>query len=172
MNIKIMILPIIASAMLFAHENKDKKHGVAPATDSTYQKECASCHFGFQAGLLPKRSWEKMMDNLEDHFQSDASLDANTTAYLKDYLIRNSADSTQQYKKSKKLVRSIDSTDTPLRITQLKYFKKEHREIPKRMITQEEVGSLSNCMACHTNADKGSYSERGIVIPNYGKWED
>lgn len=112
------------------------------------------------------------MDNLEDHFQSDASLDANTTAYLKDYLIRNSADSTQQYKKSKKLVRSIDSTDTPLRITQLKYFKKEHREIPKRMITQEEVGSLSNCMACHTNADKGSYSERGIVIPNYGKWED
>jgi hypothetical protein len=27
-------------------------------------------------------------------------------------------------------------------------------------------------MACHTKADKGSYSEREINIPNYGKWED
>ena len=48
----------------------------------------------------------------------------------------------------------------------------KHREIRKDLITQPDVKGLFNCMACHTTADKGIYSERAINIPNYGRWED
>ncbi|MDQ1340923.1 MAG: hypothetical protein QG567_2081, partial [Campylobacterota bacterium] len=52
------------------------------------------------------------------------------------------------------------------------YFIKEHKGIKPKLIEQKDVKSLANCMACHTKADKGSYSEREINIPNYGKWEN
>ena len=49
---------------------------------------------------------------------------------------------------------------------------REHREIPKKLILQPEVKSFANCNACHTKAESGSYREREIRIPNYGRWED
>jgi hypothetical protein len=52
------------------------------------------------------------------------------------------------------------------------YFIRKHREIPRRIIKQKEVKTLSNCTACHTTAEKGVYSERAIRIPNYGRWDD
>ncbi|MBV5278774.1 MAG: cytochrome C, partial [Campylobacteraceae bacterium] len=45
------------------------------------------------------------------------------------------------------------------------------RKIALKLIEQKEVGTLANCMACHTSANKGNYSERNIVIPNYGSWK-
>ena len=47
---------------------------VAPVNNQLYIKECGSCHFPYQAGLLPANAWNKMMANLENHFNSDASL--------------------------------------------------------------------------------------------------
>ena len=58
-----------------------------------------------------------------------------------------------------------------LRISQTPHFVKEHREITQKMITQPEVKSIANCTACHTKAETGSYREREIHIPNYGRWE-
>ena len=76
------------------------------------------------------------------------------------------------YKRSKKINNSIRSDETPIAVTATRYFINKHKDIRKDLITQKEVKSLSNCMACHTTADKGSYSERDINIPNYGKWDD
>ena len=146
--------------------------GVQSATDQTYINECASCHFGFQAGLLTQKSLVKMMENLENHFGTDASLDKKDYEYILNYLVENSANNVSGYKRSRKMNASISSYDTPLKITEVPYFKKEHREIPQRLITQKEVGTLSNCAACHTSAEKGVYSERAIKIPNYGRWDD
>ncbi|MDH5218993.1 MAG: diheme cytochrome c, partial [Gammaproteobacteria bacterium] len=47
---------------------------VAVVTDSLYKEECSACHMAYQPGLLPARSWEKMMDNLADHFGENAEL--------------------------------------------------------------------------------------------------
>jgi mono/diheme cytochrome c family protein len=132
---------------------------VPVATDPLYQKECASCHFGFQPALLNKASWEKVMGTLSDHFGTDASLNKEDNQAILSYLVRNAGNG--------KITTNNDTT----RITLSPYFKKEHRKIPEKAITQKEVGSLANCMACHTTADKGSYSERDIVVPNYGRWE-
>jgi len=67
---------------------------------------------------------------------------------------------------------SVANNETPLRISQTPYFLREHRGVPKRFIEQKEVKSLANCTACHTTATQGSYSERAIKIPNYGRWDD
>jgi len=132
---------------------------VAPADNAQYQKECASCHFGYQPALLNKASWEKVMGNLSDHFGTDASLGKVESAQILSYLVNNAGSG------------KITANNTSMQITKSPYFIKEHRKLSAKLIDQKEVGSLANCLACHTTADKGNYSERAIVIPNHGRWE-
>ena len=146
--------------------------GVKPVDNQLYKDECASCHFGFQPGLLPARSWVKLMGDLENHFKDDASLDKKDIETLTQYLVKNSSDNSRNYKRSRKITHSISKRSTPIRISQTPYFKKEHREIKEYMIKQAEVKSIANCTACHITASKGIYKERDINIPNYGKWDD
>jgi hypothetical protein len=35
-----------------------------------------------------------------------------------------------------------------------------------------QVGSFSNCTACHERAEAGSYDEDEVRIAGYGHWED
>ena len=140
---------------------------------SLYQKECSACHFAYQPELLPKRSWEAIMNKLENHFDTDAFLEKNDKNEILKYLVNNAGDAKYvSYKYFRKINRSISSDQTPIRITKVRYFIKEHRKIPKKFITQDEVKSLSHCQKCHITAEKGNYSEHNIKIPNYGKWDD
>ncbi|WP_310441080.1 diheme cytochrome c [Sulfurimonas sp.] len=148
------------------------KKDVAPVTNDFYIKECASCHFAYQPGLLPSRSWKKVMENLNDHFGTDASLEPEDKKKILKYLVDNSAEKFTNYKRSKKINDSIPAVETPIAVTKTRYFIQKHKELKPKMIEQKDVKSLANCMACHTKADKGSYSEQEINIPNYGKWED
>jgi hypothetical protein len=146
---------------------------VKPVDNQLYIQECASCHFGYQPGLLPQKSWEALMSNLENHFGTDATLNKKDFDAINSYLAKNSADKAKEYKRSNKISRSMENITKPIiSILETPYLKKEHQGIPKRLITQEEVKSLSNCIACHKTADKGYYGERDILIPNFGRWED
>jgi len=167
---KLIVSIVIVSSVVMAAGHK--KAGVKPVDNQLYINECASCHFAYQPGLLPERSWRKVMSNLENHFGDDATLDPEDAKTLLNYLVENSADKAQQFKRSRKIYKSIRAGETPVAVSQTRYFKHEHRGIPKRLIRQKEVRSLSNCMACHTTADKGIYGERAIKIPNYGRWDD
>ena len=145
---------------------------VAPVTDKTYIEECGSCHMTYPPGLLPERSWNKLMNGLEDHFGDNAELDADVQTQVTQYLANNSADKSD-YRRSRKIMRTLSFNAAPLRITEVAYIRREHNEIPAMMINNnKEVGSLSNCTACHQNADKGSFSERDISIPGYASWDD
>lgn len=143
---------------------------VKPMTNPLYQSECGSCHFAYQAGFLPARSWKKMMSGLEDHFGDNAEMAEEDRLAIENYLVANAADKASE-RRSRKFMRSIGDS-TPLRITEVRYFRHEHDEVPKRVLKHEQIGSLSNCMACHTKADTGSYAERDIRIPGVGRWED
>ncbi|MDO8453774.1 MAG: cytochrome C, partial [Sulfurimonas sp.] len=110
--------------------------------------------------------------NLSNHFGTDASLEAADNTKILKYLVDNSAEKFAQYKRSKKINDSISSSETPIAITETRYIIQKHKKIAQKLIEQKEVKSLANCMACHTTADKGSYSERDINIPNFGKWDD
>jgi hypothetical protein len=70
-------------------------------------------------------------------------------------------------------MRSLSASDTPLRITELPYFRHEHDEIPKRLVKDNpEVGGFSQCDSCHQDAKQGYFSENRVTIPGYGRWDD
>ncbi len=168
---KNLILLLTLATISFA-DSYSNKPDVAPVKNDLYIKECGSCHFPYQAGLLPSSSWNKIMANLNNHFNSDASLDDKTFQILSKYLNENSAEKSLDYKRSYKIMASLRENQIPDSISTTPYIIQKHREIRKDLITQKDVKGLFNCIACHTTADKGIYGERDIKIPNFGRWED
>lgn len=167
----LIFLALIINSLL-ASDNFNTKTDVAPVKNDLYIKECGSCHFPYQAGLLPSNAWNKMMTNLENHFNSDASLNEADLQTLTKYLNDNSAEKNMQYKRSNRIVLSIPAGQIPDSISTTPYMIKKHEDIRKDLITQKEVKGLFNCIACHKTADKGIYGERDINIPNFGRWKD
>jgi mono/diheme cytochrome c family protein len=161
------------------HEEHDSRQGwsslsrgVAPVANAQYKTECASCHMAYPPGLLPARSWERIMGTLDDHFGENAELAPKTRDALVKYLVQNSADRAA-YRVSAKFDRSIAKGEAPLRISETTYFVRKHDEVPARMVTgNPKVGSFANCAACHGEAEKGKFNEHDVRIPGYGRFED
>jgi len=148
--------------------------GVKPMNNDLYNDSCGECHYAYQAGLLPKRSWKKMMlpEQLEDHFGENAELDEEDRIMIRDLLVANAAD-TSIYKRSSKIVRSLPDDKVELRITEVPYIKRKHKDLPDKYVKNNpKVKSLINCNACHRAIDKGIFDDDTILIPNYGYWSD
>lgn len=144
---------------------------VAPVKNVQYLDECGICHFAYQPGLLPEQSWRKLMGSLDNHFGENAELDVTTRQELLDYLVANSAEHSST-RRSARILHSVGN-ESPMRITEVRYIRRQHYEIPIRLIRDNpDVRSLSNCAACHTRAETGSFAERDIHIPGVGRWED
>lgn len=151
----------------YHEEHEDNGRQSLAAIDPVYVEECGSCHMSYPATLLPAKSWQKMMAGLDDHFGENAELDAPTRQLIEDYLLRESARVSYR-----KLFRNLGDA-TPLRITELPYFVHEHDEIPARFVTgNDKVRSLSQCNACHREAERGRFDEDDVVIPGFGRWDD
>jgi cytochrome c553 len=147
---------------------------VKPATNPQYLKECGECHFAYQPGLLPAKSWKKLLtaNALKDHFGDNAELDKDTLQTIYDYAVENAADKSY-YKRSRKIAMATAEGEAPLRITEVRYIKRKHGEIPENVIKgNKDVKSLSNCNKCHTQADKGVFDEDTVSIPNHPDWDD
>jgi hypothetical protein len=147
---------------------------IVPVDNKQYKVECGSCHFAYQPGLLPAKSWEKLLtaEALKKHFGENAELDADTLKVIHDYAIANSADKSY-HKRARKIAIATENIEAPLRITEVRYIKRKHHEIPEKMITgNKDVKSLSYCDKCHTQAEKGIYDEDTVKIPNYPDWDD
>ena len=114
-------------------EYKHRSNDVTAVTNPAYKEECGSCHLAYPPGLLPARSWRKVMLELESHFGDNAELDAETHQSITEFLLTNSADKSE-YRRSKKFSRSINYNDAPVRISETPYFKHEHDEIPARLV--------------------------------------
>ena len=149
---KIAILTVFATLSLFA-----KNENVGEVNMPLYKKECGSCHMAYQPKLLNQASWQKMMDNLKEHFGTDASLEADETAKIKNYLLKESY---------------VGEGGVHDKISSQRWFIKEHRKISPALVSQPAVKSWANCAACHTTAEKGLYGERHIKIPGYGTYRD
>lgn len=145
---------------------------IRPVDNPLYRDECGACHFAYQPGLLPARSWEAIMTNLDDHFGENAELDAATQDELTRYLVQYAADR-DDYGRSRGFAASVARGDAPLRVTETRYFRGKHDEVPLRLVEgNPDVGSFSNCAACHQGAAEGSYDEHQVRIPGVGRWDD
>lgn len=143
--------------------------GVQTVTQKKYLEECGACHFAYQPGWLPAQSWEKLLNDkaLSDHFGDNAELDKDTLQVIREFAIDNAAGNSH-YKIARKVTAATDHGDVPLRITELRFIKRKHRQIPEKMIKgNADVKSLSNCSACHTRADNGLFDKDTVLIPHY-----
>ncbi len=122
-------------------------------TDPTYRAECGSCHVAYPPQLLDASAWQAIMVRLDRHYGSDASLDAKTAAAIRSYLSTSAG---------RKTTGSLNGLP---RITEARWFVREHDEIPAATWKSDAVKSAANCGACHTRADQGDYSERGVRVP-------
>lgn len=151
----------------YEKETSIKKHrnpSVEVSENPLYKAECGSCHMVYPPGLLPARSWQALIKGLDNHFGETASLDSKTAASILEFLESHAADRSSA-KKSRKIAGSIPTKDIPLRVSETSYFKKEHDEIRADVWKRKSIVSPANCIACHPQAEFGSFSEKEIRIP-------
>lgn len=121
---------------------------------SAYTQECGACHTAYAPGLLPARSWQRTMDGLDQHFGTDASLDAATTQQLSAWL--------QAHAGTYKRVREEPPQD---RLTRSAWFEHKHRQINPSVWQHASVKSPAQCGTCHTRADEGDYDDDNVRFP-------
>jgi cytochrome c553 len=141
-----------------------ERSGIPVAINAKWKAECSSCHMLYLPGLLPARSWTKMMTGLDKHFGENAELDAATSKEITEFLVKNSADETNN-RRGSKIINSIGKNDAPLRITETAYFIRKHDEVSASTYKRKAIGSSSNCIACHKGAEAGNFSEHEVRIP-------
>lgn len=151
-------------------DERERRQRDVPA-NGEYSEQCGACHLAYPPTLLPAESWRQIMAGLGDHFGDNAELSTQTAKAISDYLIENAADAAAS-SRSSKLLRGFDGA-TPLRITELAYFRDKHDEVPPRMVKDNpKVLTLSNCNACHQSAERGRFDDDSVDIPGFGRWHD
>lgn len=168
---------ILLPALVWGDDDDDRERGwmrtkgadIAPVDNALYRQECGSCHMAYQPGLMPAPAWEKLMSGLEDHFGDNAELSAADTQAITQYLVSNAATEGGMGRSG---AFARQAKPGSIRITENRYFVRKHDEVPKRFLQHEQVGSFSNCIACHRSADKGVYDEHDVRIPGVGRWDD
>lgn len=134
--------------------------------DELYVDECAACHFAYPPGMLPVSSWLGIMRGLEDHFEENAETDAETVAYLTDYLEENALMPGQPSIWSM-LLRNMPS-EPPLRITELPGFRQAHEsELELMEATNMGMPFFSPCEDCHRQAEQGLF-DKELLSKGYG----
>lgn len=117
-----------------------------------WKEECGSCHIAYPARFLTGDDWQRLMGSLDKHFGDNAAIDAKANQEILAYLTRYAGSGAKHSASS-------------LRISDTSWFTREHREVPARAWTDPAVKSRANCTACHINAERGDWSERGIRMP-------
>ncbi|MBU1426596.1 MAG: diheme cytochrome c [Gammaproteobacteria bacterium] len=153
MFVAVMLLTGGMTSLAHAEDDDDDER-MPVAKNTLWQTECGSCHVAFPPRLLPAESWQAVMSGLDKHFGSDASLDAPSAREIGAFLDKHAGRN-----------RHTKSDKPLLRITETRWFVREHDEVPGRVWKNPKVKSAANCAACHTKAESGSYRERDIRIP-------
>ncbi len=147
-----------------------KKINILPQeTSEAYAKACASCHMLYAPSMLPARSWAKLMLGLQDHFGDNAELAAPIRDEVSAYLQRNAADKVENIY-AQPMLNLLADDETPLRISETKYFMLLHDIVKPEMITgNPDVQSVARCEVCHYEALEGRFNRFAVRIPNYYK---
>ena len=143
----------LAAALLFGHDAIADGRAAPSVGNPAWQAECGSCHVAYPPRLLPAASWRALMDDLGRHFGTDASVDPATAAAIRAFLETNAGRA------------RTPGDEATLRVTQTRWFVREHREIAARTWHSASVRSAANCAACHMGAEAGRFSEHDVRIP-------
>jgi hypothetical protein len=135
-------------------EHHEGRSARAAAQLPAYEQECGACHLAFPARYLPAESWQRVMGGLDKHFGVNASLDAAQSKTIGHWLQQNAASGWR-----------ASSAPPQDRITRSRWFVSQHDEVGAAVWKRKSVGSAANCVACHSGAAQGNFSEHGVRIP-------
>ena len=123
------------------------------AMPKAYQAECASCHMAFEPRFLPAASWQRMMNTLDKHYGTDASIDAASVKTISTWLQANAGSSRRL------------GTPPEDRITRTRWFARKHEDIAPAVYKRAAIQSAAHCMACHAGAERGDFDDDKVRIP-------
>jgi hypothetical protein len=149
-----VLLGIGLSLGLGAAAKADGGRQMPPNIPAAYTLECASCHTAYPPGMLPARSWERLMGGLDRHYGTDASLDEKTMQEINTWLQAHSG----TYKR-------VVEEPPQDRITRSAWFERKHRQIGAATWKLPSVKSAANCAACHAGADRGHFDDDNLRMP-------
>ena len=153
-----MALLLGLSALATAHA--DGQRAMPRDMPPAYQAECAACHTAYPPGMLPARSWQRIMAGLDRHYGTDASLDAATVRQLSGWLQTNAG-----------TYRRVTEEPPQDRITRSAWFARKHRGVDDPAVWKlPSVKSAANCAACHTRADQGDFDDDSVRLPAGLPW--
>ena len=134
------LLPITANA-------------IAPlpaVTHASWKEKCGDCHMLYHPGLLPARSWQRLMDGMKSHFGRNVGMDAALRADITAFLLANAADRSGSAL-SQAIVQSLSASDRPTRISTTRWFEATHANIRK-------VEHFDSCVVCHRESQAGDFA--------------
>lgn len=145
---------LLALATLPPWARADSREMPARAMPPAYVQECGACHMAFPPGMLPARSWGRLMAGLDKHYGTDAALDEPTRRAIDAWL--------QAHAGTSKRVREEPPQE---RLTRTAWFERKHRKVAPEVWKRPAVNSRANCTACHTRADQGDFDDDRVRIP-------
>jgi len=148
------MLALATSPLTYTDARADGGRMMPPNVPAAYTQECASCHLAYPPGMLPARSWKRLMGGLDKHYGSDASLDAATVQQINGWL--------QAHAGTNKRVNEEPPQD---RITRSAWFERKHGKIDPAVWKLASVKSAANCAACHTAADRSVFDDDSLKVP-------
>ncbi len=161
--ISLFSIIVLSPVEVFSGDHSERKK-LPKVTNEVYKVNCGSCHFAYQPGLLPAKSWQKIVDSPGGHAGGDLSIDKQAKKEIIEYLTQNSAERADS-KRSRKILASIGNS-VPTRISEVPYIKEKHHEIAQTVFLRKSIGSRGNCVACHRTAESGDYDDENVSIPN------
>lgn len=153
--VPVLVLVFFAALMALQSPASAGNDWMPPVVDATVKKECGACHMAFPPGFLPARSWTRMMGSLTDHFGEDASLPDDKVEIVRAHLEANAGDVVTRGRAAR-YMQWVAPGGTPQRITENPDFLRKHR-FPDSVWKDPRVVTKSNCLACHSGADQGSF---------------
>ena len=153
---------LVAGVALMALDRLPPTGVLAPPVHEVFRTECGECHQVYHPSLLPAAAWQGMMRTLDDHFGEDASLDEEVARSIGPYLTAYASEAWDTEAANR--FRSV-SAAAPWQISATPDWVRTHRGISKDVFARKGVGSISNCVACHRDADTGRYDDQMITIP-------
>jgi hypothetical protein len=138
---------LLSAALLTVTAAFAGNHAYGPFP-ADYGEECASCHVAYPPQLLTAQGWQRVMTQLDRHYGVDASVTPARRAAIADFLQRSASNRDKHA-----------PTEASARLSRTSWFASEHGPTPPAKT------SFADCAACHTAAERGDYSERGLKLP-------
>jgi hypothetical protein len=154
----VAIAALLAWTAVGASAAEPKRRDVGPNTSALYVKECGSCHFPYQPGWLPERSWRQIMGSLSRHYGENAEISAANHAPVLAYLVAGSAERANNTR-SREIMAAIKPGETPTSVTGVLYVGGIHGGfLDQAFRGKPAVKTLAQCPACHDQAERGWFS--------------